>query len=142
MSIQKKDVQSFRDEMMKALEPVLEKFGYELTKSNATYSDTFIKYALTVAESNKSENGVNMSGEYADAYKQIGHMYGLVPDLLGKEFVTNGRKMAFAGIASKRSKYPLAAIEVSSGKQFFLQDTTAIKEKLNGRPLIAMVTEK
>ena len=40
MSIQKKDVQAFRDEMMKALEPVLQKFGYELTKSNATYSSS------------------------------------------------------------------------------------------------------
>jgi hypothetical protein len=141
MSIQKKDVQSFRDEMMKALEPVLEKFGYELTKSNATYSDTFIKYALTVAESNKSENGVNMSGEYADAYKQMGHMYGLVPNLLGKEFITNGRPMAFAGIASKRSKYPFAVVEVSTGKHYFIQDTDIVKEKLNGRPLID-VTKK
>jgi hypothetical protein len=136
MSIQKKDVQSFRDEMMKALEPVLQKFGYELTKSNATYSDTFIKYALTVSLSDKSDNGVNMSGEYADAYKQMGHMYGLVPNLLGKEFITNGRPMAFAGIASKRSKYPFAVVEVSTGKHYFIQDTDIVKEKLNGRPLI------
>jgi hypothetical protein len=139
MSIQKKDVQSFREEMMKALEPVLAKYNYELTKSNATYSDTFIKYSLTVSLSDKSDNGVNLSGEYADAYKQIGHMYGLVPDLLGKEFTSNGRTMAFAGIASKRSKYPFAAVEISTGKLFFLQDTTATKERLNGRPLIAMV---
>jgi hypothetical protein len=141
MSIQKKDVQSFRDEMMKALEPVLQKFGYELTKSNATYSDTFIKYALTVSLSDKSDNGVNMSGEYADAYKQMGHMYGLVPNLLGKEFITNGRPMAFAGIASKRSKYPFAVVEVSTGKHYFIQDTDIVKEKLNGRPLID-VTKK
>ena len=142
MSIQKNDVQAFRKEMQTALSPVLAKFGYELAKSNATYSDTFIKFSLTIEENVKGENGVNLSGEYADAYKQIGHMYGLVPNLLGKEFISNGRKMAFAGIASKRSKYPFAALEMSSGKLFFMQDTTALKEKLNGRPLIAMVTEK
>jgi hypothetical protein len=142
MSIQKNDVQAFRTEMQAALAPVLAKFGYELAKSNATYSDTFIKFSLTIEENVKGENGVNLSGEYADAYKQIGHLYGLVPNLLGKEFVTNGRKMAFAGIASKRSKYPFAALEMSSGKLFFLQDTTQIKEKLNGRPLVSMVTEK
>ena len=142
MSIQKNDVQAFRAEMQTALAPVLAKFGYELAKSNATYSDTFIKFSLTIEENVKGENGVNLSGEYADAYKQIGHMYGLVPNLLGKEFISNGRKMAFAGIASKRSKYPFAALEMSSGKLFFMQDTTALKEKLNGRPLISLVTEK
>ena len=44
--------------------------------------------------------------------------------------------MAFAGIASKRSKFPFAVVEVSTGRHFFIQDTDIVKEKLNGRPLI------
>jgi hypothetical protein len=135
MTITKATVQQVRTDMLAALEPVLKKHGLSVDKSNATYSDTFVKFGLTFCIDNKDANGVSLSGEYADAYNKLFRSYDLPSDILGKEFTSNGKKFLFAGIASKRSKYPFAALQVGTDRMWFIGDTLNVRNQLT-RPLI------
>ncbi|NBS92184.1 MAG: hypothetical protein EBS91_00160 [Betaproteobacteria bacterium] len=128
MTVSRALCDSITEEILAAAKAVLAKHGLELSKSRAGYGDI---YSLKV-EANavaRGENGVNMASEYAVDYKRFAASYGLKPDLLGKKFTSRGTEYAFAGIASSRRKYPIAALNLVEDKMYFF--TSSIVPAVN-----------
>ena len=124
MSVTKAECQAISAEIAAAIKPILERHGLDITKTMSKYGDI---YSIKV-EANKvsrGENGVNMESEYANDYKRFGSAYGLNEGLLGKKFTSRGREFAFAGIATSRSKYPIAALNIVEDRVYFFTKDVA-----------------
>jgi hypothetical protein len=128
MTVSKTMCTSISDEILAAAKEVLARHGLELSKSRSGYGDIYsIKIEANVVA--RGENGVNTASEYAVDYKRYGASYGLKPDLLGKKFTSRGTEYAFAGIATSRRKYPIAALNLMEDKMYFF--TSSIVSAVN-----------
>jgi hypothetical protein len=67
------------------------------------------------------ESGINLSSREAQDYTALHFLYDLPEGLLGKKFKVNGKEYIFAGIATKRSKYPIYVKNVETGAMSFFQ---------------------
>ncbi len=56
----------------------------------------------------------------AEDFKRLATYYGLQPTDLGREIDYNGQKMKITGLRPSKRRFPIIALEVSTGKQFFL----------------------
>jgi hypothetical protein len=69
------------------------------------------------------KTGINLTSKEAIAYQQLHAVYGLPDGLLGTVFTTTTQKgqddFVFSGIASSRSKYPLAAKSLNDDRTYF-----------------------
>lgn len=128
MSISKEECKVISAEISAAIKPILERHGLALSKTNSTYGPL---YGIKIEADKVSlgVNGVNTTSQYADAYNKLGSLYNIKPGMLGKKFVNRGREFAFAGIASSRSKYPIAALNIAEDRIYFF--TADIVDKVN-----------
>jgi hypothetical protein len=111
MTVAREDARAVSEEIKAAVEAILAARGMEIK--------------LEASPVVRGEGGVNLESPYAKAYKRFHESYGLKSGLLGKSFVNNGRSFVFTGIATSRSKYPLAAVSEDSGDTYFFPTTLA-----------------
>lgn len=124
MTVSREDAREISEEIKAAVEEILGRHGMEVTKLTTNYGD---RYGFKVEASNvvRGEGGVNLESPYAKAYERLHSKYGLNAGLLGKRFVSRGRAYTFSGIATSRSKYPIAAISEDDGNTYFFTATIA-----------------
>jgi hypothetical protein len=124
MTVAREDARAVSEEIKAAVEAILAARGMEITKLTTNYGDRY-GFKLEASPVVRGEGGVNLESPYAKAYKRFHESYGLKSGLLGKSFVNNGRSFVFTGIATSRSKYPLAAVSEDSGDTYFFPTTLA-----------------
>lgn len=112
------------------LEPLLDelgqKYGIVLTIGRIGYSPSNFKASLEGAV--LSEDGTAETREAQD-FKAMAEFYGLKPEYLGKEFVSNNKRFRVSGLKPRSPKYPVLAVDVVSGTVYkFPADT--VKRKL------------
>ena len=122
MKIDRETARLITKEITSDLESVLKKHGLTLAKTRSTYGD---QYSLKIEAELQTTgpNGVNMTSIEATDYTRFHTSYGLPDGLLGKKFTVQGKEYAFAGIATRRSKFPICARDLEEGKTVFFKDT-------------------
>ena len=122
MKIDKETARLITSEITSGIELVLKKHGMTLAKTRSTYGD---KYSIKIEAELQTAgpNGVNMTSVEATDYSKYYASYDLPSGLLGKKFTVQGKEYAFAGIATRRSKFPICARDLEEGKTVFFKDT-------------------
>ena len=146
MTISKAQSEVLISELKPAIEAILARHGMD-TKFAWKYGAWF-ELKLTATSVEEGPNGVNLGSPEAQYFTKFGYttyepiaavMSGAVSldAPLGTLFVSSGKTSAFAGIAAKRSKYPIVGRNVADGSITFFTD--AIVRKLNGAAAAAAV---
>jgi hypothetical protein len=137
MTISKAQGQGIVDELRPMIEAVFASRGLTPPTIRWSYGAGFeIKANGTVETLN--ESGVNTSSMEAQYYTNFGHRSLSGVELtapLGTRFMSNGAEYIFAGIASKRRKYPIYAKKVTTGEGSFF--TEAVIGRINTAALAA-----
>lgn len=122
MKVDKETARLITNEIVSAVESVLKKHDMALAKTRSTYGD---QYSLKIEAELQTTgpNGVNMSSVEASDYIRFHTSYGLPSGLLGRKFTVQGKEYAFAGIATRRSKFPICAKDLEEGKTVFFKET-------------------
>jgi hypothetical protein len=140
MTVSKEQAAIITDEIRTAINEILTKHGLDANKVSSGYGEWY-EFKFTASPVTLGLNGVNLTSKEAVYYTKFGfasYDYQKETRLeapLGTMFTTSkGQKMVFAGIDSKRSKFPIVANEVGTGKTFFLTETviTKINESAKG----------
>lgn len=113
------------------------KYGLEVTSSKAQYGDKFT-FKIDAVSTDIDENGINLNSVEAQYYTRFGFSYyselsGKTEVLnvpLGTKFQNKGTEYIFAGIASRKRKFPIVARRVSDGAMFgFAEGMVAVLNK-------------
>jgi hypothetical protein len=112
--------QAVTEEITAAVEKILEKHGLTSGKVSTKYGDLY-SFSITADVLTAGDNGVNLSSKEARNYELFASSYGLPAGLLGKVFSVNGSTYAFAGIETRRPKYPIYAKNLETGTMSFFQ---------------------
>ena len=102
------------DEILKALQPLADKYGLVLKPGNGVYSDG--RYTAKVEFAAIGNDGVAKTKEVEEFNKYHG-LVGLEKEDFGKTFVNNGRTFAVCGLKFG-TKMPILGRETTSGKIF------------------------
>lgn len=121
MQVDKKTAQAVTAEITAEIDAILARHGLTRGRMSTKYGDA---YSLTInAEALcLGANGVNLSSKEAQDYELYAASYGLPQGLLGKMFNVNGVSYAFAGLAVRRSKYPIYVRNLETGAMSFFQE--------------------
>ena len=121
MQVDKKTAKAVTDEITASIDSILERYGLTRGRVSTKYGD---EYSVTISAEvlSAGENGVNMTSREALDYVSYASSYGLPQGLLGKTFQVNGSEYAFAGIATRRPKYPIYVRNVETGAMSFFQE--------------------
>ena len=137
MTVSKAEGQKIVDELRPLLDKVFSEHGLATPQIRWTYGTGFeLKVKATVETIN--ESGINTSSMEAQYYIAFGHRSLSGVELtapLGTRFMSNGDEYIFAGIASKRRKYPIYAKNVTTGEGSFF--TEAVIGRINTAALAA-----
>lgn len=125
--ISKQKADDISTEIIEAVDAILAKHGMARGATRSTYGDAFT-FKVEACNVTLGEGGVNLASTEAQDYKRYSRSYGLNEGLLGKAFTANGQRYTFAGIATRRHKYPIYALD-SAGRGIFF--TTSVVERLN-----------
>lgn len=133
MTISKTKAQALIDELSPVIKEILERHGMD-PKFAWKYGDWF-ELKLTASAVEEGANGVNLGSPEAQYFTKYGftvHALGTSTKLtapLGTLFESRGETYAFAGIAAKRSKYPIVGRNIADGTTTFF--TEAAVSKIN-----------
>lgn len=118
-NVEKAKAQAIMDELGPIITKVIESHGLASPKVQWKYGAWF--EVKVVAELlNEGLNGVNLGSKEATYYSQFGFNELSAP--LGTTFTSRGEEYAFAGIASKRPKYPIYAKNLAQGTYHFFPE--------------------
>ena len=129
MEVDKKTATAITDEIEAAAKAIFAKHGLMRGKVSTKYGMGY-ELKITADLATLDESGINLSSREAQDYKSLHKLYDLPEGLLGKKFSVNGKEYIFAGIATKRSKYPIYVKNVSTGAMSFFQ--SSVKRYLVG----------
>lgn len=146
MTVSKAKAEAVINELSPIIKEVLARHGMD-PKFAWKYGDWF-ELKLTASAVEEGPNGVNLGSPEAQYFTKFGYttykaiaagMSGAVTldAPLGTLFESRGEVYAFAGIAAKRSKYPIVGRNVADGAITFFTD--ALIAKLNGAAASAAV---
>jgi len=122
MIISKELCNDISTELNTAINAVFAKHGLMRKKFTSGYGDRY-SLSVTAEAIALGDNGVNTASSEARAYEMFYATYELPAGILGKKFSIKGVNYAFAGIATSRRKYPIYALNLSTGSYVFFQDT-------------------
>ena len=106
------------DAAVEALQEVAKRFGLTIGRKAGSYTDLTFKVGIEFRAVAKDGTDAEQA-----TFNQYCGMFGLEPSDFGQRFVANNEVWAFAGLRMKRSKYPILARNVLTGKQtLFTQD--------------------
>ncbi len=106
-----------RTAMQAALAPIEAQFGIQIHVGNATYSSDNAKFKVELATI--GANGVVQTKERS-SFEALAALYQLDPKMLDQEITYGGTQYIITGLAPRRSKYPVLAKRVDSGKGYCL----------------------
>ena len=108
----KTTVRIMREEIKQALAGVCTKYGLDITKANARFTDIDVKFTLQFS-------GTNASGESAEAinFKTYADLYDMDPEWLEQLMTINGKQFTLKGMKTRRSKYQFIGADLT-GKMF------------------------
>jgi hypothetical protein len=146
MTISKAQSEVLIAELRPVIDAILARHGMD-TKYAWKYGP-WLELKLTATSIEEGPNGVNLGSPEAQYFTKFGYttyksiaagLSGAVTldAPLGTLFESRGEVYAFAGIAAKRSKYPIVGRKVADGTITFFTD--AIIAKLNGAAASAAV---
>lgn len=133
MTISKKQAEAVINELSPIIKEILERHGLD-PKFAWKYGDWF-QLTLKASAVETGPNGVNLGSPEAQYFTRFGYtVYALGTSTkldapLGTLFESRGVTYAFAGIAAKRSKYPIVGRNIADGSITFF--TEALITKLN-----------
>jgi hypothetical protein len=127
MQVDKATAREISRELEEAAEKIFAKHGLQKRKMKTGYGDSY-SFSVEAETVTADESGVNLSSKEARGYELFASSYGLPTGLLGKKFKVSGVEYAFAGIATSRPKYPIFALNLSTGDHIFF--TEAVKKML------------
>jgi hypothetical protein len=119
MQITKNQAQLIIDELEPLLQAAMAKHGLDKPKLKWNYGDYF-GLKLEASSVELGDNGVNLASAEAQYFTRFGYRGVTAP--LGTMFENKGTKYSFIGIASKRSKYPIAAVNQSTNTTTFFPE--------------------
>lgn len=133
MEVTKQQAVNITAEIQEAVNAIIAKHGLSGPKVKTSYGD-YYKFTLEAFAKNEGVNGVNMSSKEATYFTKFGftaydekfNATELVAPL-GTKF-SGGKPIkeyVFAGIASTRKKYPIAAIDLATGATVFFPEAIA-----------------
>lgn len=131
MTISKTKAEDISSELKPLIAEVLKRHGMD-AKFAWKYGAWF-ELKVTASAVEEGANGVNLGSPEAQYFTRFGFSAlamtasGAYTDVkleapLGTLFVSRGTTYAFAGIASKRKKYPIYAINISDGTATFFTE--------------------
>jgi len=121
MKIDKETARLITSEIASEVASVLKKHGLAIAKTRTTCGDAY-SIKIEAERQTAGPNGVNMTSVEATDYSKYYASYDLPSGLLGKKFTVQGKEYAFAGIATRRSKFPICARDLEEGTTVFFKD--------------------
>jgi hypothetical protein len=98
-------IRLLKAEIVAALQPIATKYGISIDDTGkGSFSPQNYRFSLEAAV--KNEQGETLTSEAA-YFKQCAHLYGLLPDDLGKEFVNRRSVFTIIGAAAQSYRYPI-----------------------------------
>lgn len=119
MTVEKAKAQAIMDELKPIINATLARHGLADAQVQWKYGAWF-ELKVSASLLNEGPNGINLSSKEAQYYSQFGY-HGLTAPL-GTIFTSRGETYAFAGIASKRPKYPIYAKNLVQGTYHFFPE--------------------
>jgi hypothetical protein len=98
-----------------ALKSIEDSFKVKVCVGNASFSSASCNFKIEFAELNA--NGEAETKEI-QSFKSLSALYGFQADDLGKEFMFNGKRFKIAGLAPRKSKYPILATNIQEGRTY------------------------
>lgn len=115
--VSKEQGQKLAQEIKQAVEEILKREGLSLETTNLGYGEWF-EFKVKAVSVELGLNGVNLASPEAIYYTKFGftsYLPGAIGDSerkliapLGTQIQVNGQTLTFAGIASKKRKFPIA----------------------------------
>ena len=118
-NVDKVKAQAIIDELGPIIKEVIERHGLATPQMQWKYGAWF-ELKLNAAVLNEGPHGINLGSKEATYFEQFG-FHGLDAPL-GTVFTSRGEAYAFAGIASKRPKYPIYAKNLVQGTYHFFPE--------------------
>lgn len=111
----KDKVRDLRDKLDVHLKTIEADLGFKVHVGNASFTPNSVTFKVELAT--VAENGTVLDA-HAEAFKRNAFLFGLVPEDLGHEFTSNGRRFKLTGLAIKSRKFPFLATDLATGKGF------------------------
>lgn len=131
--VSKVTAQSIIDELGPIVQEILTRHGLEAPKLKWSYGAWF-ELKATAAVLELGPHGVNMESKEANYYNRFGFSGLDAP--IGTVFSVKGETYVFAGIAAKRPKYPVYALNISTKTYTFFQE--GVMKTINAAALVAV----
>jgi hypothetical protein len=120
-TVEKTQAQEIISELGPAIKVILERHGLDVPQMKWKYGDLF-SLQMTAAPLEKGPHGINLGSAEARYYELFGFTGLSAP--IGTVFISKGDAYAFAGIASKRPKYPIYAKNLITGDYSFFTEAS------------------
>ena len=103
------------DEIEVALQDIAKKYNVQIKRGNGSYGETNATLKLDINE--VKEDGTVLDRD-AETFLKMAKFYGLEAEDLNKVFTSNGSQYSIVGLNTRRSKYPISAINLSNGNRY------------------------
>jgi hypothetical protein len=113
--ITRDSLRSLRADIDAALAEVGRKHNVTLRTGSASFEPHRASFKLDVAAHNESGAAIDPAAVNLEKY---GSLYGVSPEMAGKQFLHSGQIFTFLGIDPGRPKRPVIASRVFDGKRF------------------------
>lgn len=119
MLVNKEQAIAINSEIEKAVLEILKKHNLQVGKIRTKYGDEY-SFSINAVPLKLNESGVNVNSLEAQNWAVVGSSYGFEnPEaVLGVIFTANKKEYKFTGVNTRKEKFPVTAIEVSSGKSY------------------------
>jgi len=127
-TIEKNKAIDITNEIKAAIDSIFKAHGMDTPQCKTTYGD-FYKITIQASPLEAGPGGINLKSQEAQYYTRFGFSVYRAGDTvtltapLGTEFRNDkGEPYLFAGIAAKRTKYPIVAIHAVTGETILFTD--------------------
>ena len=121
MNITKEEAREITKDIQEAVAAIFYARDMAVPKVKTTYGDVY-KVSFESSPLALNDAGVNVASPEASAYERFHDSYGLPAGLLGKKFESRGETYTFAGLATRRPKYPIVALKSNGDITFFTEN--------------------
>lgn len=127
--VDKKTASDLMDKCRKALDEVLSKEGFEITKFSGKFGDSF-GMNISAIPSVKNEFGLNPNSQQVIDYERYHQLFNLAPNALGVDFTVGTKSYTFEGVEMSRRKHPIA-VATPDGKKVLLTTDPRVIQAIN-----------
>lgn len=119
MLITKNDAIAISTDIENAINAILEKHNLKVNKIRSKYGDEY-QFSISASPIKLNDKGVSVTSPEAQEFIMFGKHYGFDnPEAtLGATFISNGKTLKFTGLSTRKSKFPVHAIDTKTQKSF------------------------